>query len=207
MKLERENFRTIRSVGTDFQTRDDASEPTIEGYFAVFDSNYNIAPDMTESVAPSAFDNTLGNDIRALTNHDTTMVLGRTTNDTLELRTDEHGLWGKIRINPNDSDAMNLFERVKRGDVSQCSFGFEIVKEESEVFDDGSIHWTIEEVNLFEVSCVTFPAYQETSIVASRSAMAEEIRKRKSESWKVSMMHKLKGEQDGTKSIDASQED
>lgn len=208
MKIEeRENLRTIRSITTRFETREDSEEPTIEGYFAVFDSDYQIANGMTESVARTAFDNTLSGDIRALTDHDTTLVLGRTTNNTLELRTDDHGLWGKVRINPNDSDAMNLYERVKRGDVSQCSFGFEIVKEESEVLENGDIHWTIDEVNLYEVSAVTFPAYQSTSISA-RSAQAEEIKKRANNAWKLNMRNKLKGEsKDGFESTNAEKED
>lgn len=191
---ERANYRVMKTSLTDFVTRDEEnSEPTIEGYFAVFNSNFDIADGLSESISPNAFDNTLGNDIRALTDHDTTLVLGRTTNGTLELRTDSHGLWGKIRINPKDSDAMNLYERVKRGDVSQCSFGFEIVREESEVRSDNSVHWTIQEVNLFEVSCCTFPAYPTTSIVA-RTEQAEEIRKKKHDAWKLQMLNKLKGE-------------
>lgn len=207
MKIEeRENLRTIRSIVTKFETRDDDTEPTIEGYFAVFDSNYQIADGLTESVARTAFDNTLDGDIRALTDHDTTLVLGRTTNDTLELKTDEHGLWGKVRINPKDTDAMNLYERVKRGDVSQCSFGFEILKEESEVLENGDVHWTIEDVNLFEVSCVTFPAYQSTSISA-RTEQAEEMKKRADEAWKMNMMKKLKGDsEDGIEGSNAQEE-
>lgn len=208
MKIEeRENLRTIRSVTTKFETRDDSEEPTIEGYFAVFDSDYQIADGMTESVARTAFDNTLSGDIRALTDHDTTLVLGRTTNNTLELRTDDHGLWGKVRINPNDSDAMNLYERVKRGDVSQCSFGFEIVKEESEVLENGDVHWTIDEVILYEVSAVTFPAYQSTS-VSARTIEANKIKKRANESWKLKMHEKLKGDKnDGFESTNAEKED
>ena len=169
-------FREVRPMATTFTARDDEG-PSIEGYFAVFNSIYEIAPGMTESVAPGAFSRTLAGDIRALTNHDTTLVLGRTRAHTLELREDEHGLWGKISINPKDADAMNLYERVKRGDVDQCSFGFEIVGEETDFRDDGSIHWTITDVNLFEVSACTFPAYQETNI-AARSAERDTLRSR-----------------------------
>lgn len=71
--------------------------------------------------------------VRALIDHETRLVLGRSKAGTLELREDSHGLWGKIRINPNDTDAMNLYNRVKRGDVDQCSFGFNIVKEDTEI--------------------------------------------------------------------------
>lgn len=180
-------FREVRPMATTFTARDEEG-PIIEGYFAVFNSIYEIAPGMTESVAPGAFSRTLAGDIRALTNHDTTLVLGRTRAHTLELREDEHGLWGKININPKDADAMNLYERVRRGDVDQCSFGFEIVAEETDFRDDGSVHWTITDVNLIEVSACTFPAYQETNI-AARSAERNTLRSRELAAWKS----KLKG--------------
>lgn len=186
-------MRMMRSAQTEFQTRDDSGNLAIEGYFAVFDSNYEIAPGMSESIAPGAFDNTLAGDIRALINHDTTLVLGRTKAGTLQLRTDSHGLWGHIDINPNDSDAMNLYNRVQRGDVDQCSFGFDIINEETDYREDGSIHWTIREVELYEVSPCTFPAYEETNI-AARQKERDEIKKRKREAWKEQTMKKLKGE-------------
>lgn len=182
--------REVRPISTEFTARAEGDNPTIEGYFAVFNSIYEIAPGMTESVAPGAFSRTLASDIRALTNHDTTLVLGRTKAHTLELREDEHGLWGKVSINPNDRDAMNLYERVKRGDVDQCSFGFEIVNEETDFREDGSIHWTITDVNLFEVSACTFPAYRETNINA-RSAERDDLQKREVEAWKEKMKARL----------------
>lgn len=184
------DIRQVRSIQTDFQTREDSNELIIEGYFAVFNSNYDITEGMSESVAPGAFKNTLADDIRALVNHDSTLVLGRTSAHTLELREDEHGLWGRIAINPNDSDAVNLYERVKRGDVSQCSFGFDILSEESEFSENGDVHWTIKEVKLYEVSCVTFPAYQSTNIDA-RSAEKAEMQKRQNETWRESMKRRL----------------
>lgn len=185
--------RQMRTIASQFSTREDGEDLIIEGYFAVFDSNYEIAPGLSESIAPGAFDKTISGDIRALVNHDTTLVLGRTKVKTLELRVDAHGLWGKIIINPNDVDAMNLYERVKRGDVDQCSFGFDIVSEDTDFRDDGSIHWTIREVILYEVSCCTFPAYEQTNISA-REKQAEDIKKREHEAWKCSMQKKLKGE-------------
>ena len=196
----------LRDLSTNFETREENSEPIIEGYFAVFNSIYQIADGLSESIAPNAFDNTLGNDIRALTNHDTTLVLGRNKNNTLELKTDSHGLWGRVRINPKDTQAMDTYERVKRGDVDQCSIGFEIVRETTESKPDGSVHWTIDEINLFEVSVCTIPAYTETSINA-RSEQAEEIHKREKEAWKLRMLNKLKGNsENGIESIDDKEE-
>lgn len=186
--------RRMRTVSTEFQTREDGEALKIEGYFAVFDSIYDIAPGLSESIAPGAFTKTLSGDIRALTNHDTTLVLGRTKAHTLELREDSHGLWGSISINPKDADAMNLYERVKRGDVDQCSFGFDIRSEDTDIREDGSIHWTIREVDLYEVSACTFPAYEETSISA-RNQQRDEIQKRSMQAWRENARKKLKGEQ------------
>lgn len=187
--------REMRAICSEFTTREDTDkDPCIEGYFSVFNSNYEIAPGMTESVDEHAFDNALSDDIRALINHDTSLVLGRTTAHTLVLRVDSHGLWGHIDINPNDVDAMNLYERVKRGDVDQCSFGFDITSEDTEIRDDGSVHWTIKGVKLYEVSVCTFPAYSKTSVSARNAEAIDLIKKRKAEAWKATMMKKLKQE-------------
>lgn len=184
--------KQIRSCTADFQTREEGNEKYIEGYFAVFNSNYEIAPGMTESIAPGAFTNSLAGDIRALINHDTTLVLGRTAAGTLELREDSRGLWGKVKVNPNDGDAMNLYARVQRGDVSQCSIGFNIRSEDTDINPDGAVHWTINDVELFEVSVCTFPAYTETNISA-RTKEAEEIKKRSLDAWREKMKGVLNG--------------
>lgn len=190
-------MRQMRSISSEFQTREDGDNPTIEGYFAVFNNNYDIAPGMSESIAPGAFEGQLSRDVRALVNHDTTLVLGRTSAHTLELRTDERGLWGKIAVNPKDSDAMNLYERVKRGDVSQCSFGFDITDEESTINDNGDVHWTIKGVDLYEVSCCTFPAYEQTNISA-RSAERDKIKERELKAWKERTKARLKNGTEST---------
>lgn len=194
--MDRET-RQMRSTASKFETRESEEGFFIEGYFSVFNSTYELWPGATESVAPGAFANTLGGDIRALIDHETRLVLGRNKSGTLELREDSHGLWGRVKINPNDQDAVNLYERVKRGDVDQCSFGFDIVKEDTEVRDDGSVHWTIREVKLYEVSVVTFPAYTETS-VSARKRDFEEIQKRETEKWRDDMKRRMKGENHGS---------
>lgn len=150
-------------------------------------------PGATESVSPEAFDGALSDDIRCLIDHETRLVLGRNKAGTLDLKTDSRGLWGEVKVNQKDQDAMNLYERVKRGDVNQCSFGFEILDEEFE--DRGTeVHWTIKKVKLYEVSVVTFPAYDETE-VSARKQDYKVIQKRKHEAWKDQALKKLKGEQ------------
>lgn len=192
MNEDRITKRQLRTALSEFQTREDGEDYIIEGYFAVYNSNYDIYEGMSESIAPGAFSDTLGNDIRALTNHDTSLVLGRNRAGTLELKDDSYGLYGRIKINPKDQDALNTYERVKRGDVNQCSIGFNILSEETDFREDGSIHWTITKVDLWEVSVCTFPAYEETNISA-RKHDAEEIKKRASEAWKERTLKKLTG--------------
>lgn len=187
--------RQLRTVATDFTTREDGEELLIEGYFAVFDSNYEIWPGASESIAPGAFAKSLeSDDIRALTNHNTDLVLGRNRAGTLILKEDTHGLWGSIRINPKDSDAVNTRERVLRGDVSQCSIGFDIREEETEFRDDGSVHWTIKDVKLWEVSVCTFPAYESTNVQARKRDL-EEIQRRKAQAWAEKARKRLRGDE------------
>lgn len=186
-------MRQVRSIPSKFETREDTSgDLYISGYFSVFNSEYEIWPGATESIADTAFDGALSDDIRCLIDHETRLVLGRNKAGTLELKVDSRGLWGEVKINPNDQDAMNLYERVKRGDVDQCSFGFDILDEEFEE-NGNSVHWTIKKVKLYEVSVVTFPAYEDTSVSARKKRM-KEMKKRDFETWKEKTLKKLKGE-------------
>lgn len=189
--MNRTDMRTARAQRTEFRADEADGARYIEGYFAVFNSNYELWPGATESVDAGAFEGALSDDIRALANHDTTLVLGRNKAGTLELKTDARGLWGRVTINPNDQDAVNLYERVKRGDVDQCSFGFDILDEDTEYREDGSVHWTIKRVKLYEVSVCTFPAYTDTSVTA-RAADYAAIKKRSIECWKNEMMKRVK---------------
>lgn len=184
-------MRQTRSMLAEFRAAESDGKKYIEGYFSVFGGVYELWPGATESIDPHAFDEALGDDIRALIDHETRLVLGRNKAGTLELRIDSHGLWGKIEINESDTDALNLYARVQRGDVSQCSFGFDILSEETDISDNGKVHWTIKKVKLYEVSCVTFPAYQDTSITARKSQYAQ-IKKRQMDAWRTTMKARIK---------------
>lgn len=165
--------KQIRSLATDLNVRsefetDNPDEMVIEGYFALVNNETELFKGAYEEIATGAFDKTLDNDIRALHNHDSNYVLGRTKSKTLSLKVDERGLWGSVKVNENDSDAVNLYERIKRGDVDQCSFGFNILDEETEDREDETVKWIIKEIDLHEVSVVTFPAYEDTGIEARK---------------------------------------
>lgn len=188
-----------RSLACDLKTRAEPNEEMlIEGYFVVFNKQTELWPGAFEEIAATAFNNTMGNDVRALINHDSSLVLGRNKSGTLELKVDSHGLWGSIRINPKDTDAVNLYERVKRGDVDQCSFGFNILQENTEWREDGTVKWTIEEVELHEVSVCTFPAYEDTGVQARSS----EVSQHKAKQLEVRKKYLKERVQNGTQTID-----
>lgn len=196
--------KQTRSIQCDLKTRaepnGEVEEKIIEGYFAIFNKETELFPGGFEEIASKAFDKTLGNDVRALINHDTSMVLGRNKVGTLSLNVDAHGLYGIIRINEKDTDAMNLYERVKRGDVDQCSFGFFILEETSEYRTDGSAKWILEEVDLYEVSVCTFPAYEETGVTARNNEVIN-YKEKQLLLRKNTLKERLKN---GTKTTDAN---
>ncbi len=195
--IPQRNERQTRTTNCKFSIRADGNAKRLEGYFAVFGSNYELWPGATESVDPHAFDEALSDDIRALIDHETRLVLGRTTAGTLKLTVDKNGLFGSILINEEDQDAMNLYARVQRGDVSQCSFGFDILEEDEkeQISANGkyTVHWTIKKVKLYEVSVVTFPAYKDTGITARKAEYdkSKKLRKQSFEPWKKQMLERL----------------
>lgn len=175
--MSRNNMQT-RMFATRMKARaEPEGDMILEADFAVFGKETELFTGAYEEIEHGAFSECLQDDIRALINHDTTLVLGRTKSGTLSLEETQETLHGKIIINPNDSDAVNLYERVKRGDVDQCSFGFDILEEDTEWREDGTVKWTLKKVKLYEVSPVTFPAYEDTAV----QARSKEVEKRKHE--------------------------
>ncbi len=191
--MNRKLTKQTRTMDARFECREETDEKRIEGYFAVFGAVYELWPGATESIDPHAFDDALQDDIRVLVDHDTRLVLGRNKAGTASFRVDDHGLWASVLINPEDTDATNAYARNKRGDVTQASFGFDILDEETEFRDDGTIHWTIKKVKLYEVSVCTFPAYKETEVNARREDF-KKIQERRVNDWKQSLMKRLRKE-------------
>ena len=191
---KRNEERQIRSRPAQFRAQREDGVRRISGYFAVFDDVYEMWPGVTESIDPHAFDAALsgGEDVRALIDHLTHLVLGRTVPGTLRLRVDNKGLWGDIDVNEDDTDATNLYARVDRGDVDQCSFGFDILDEERSVNElTGEVHYTIKAVKLYEVSVCTFPAYKGTGVEA-RAEREKEIKRRAFNEWRERQRRRLK---------------
>lgn len=189
---KRKNYQVRNFRSLDLNANDEAAEKIISGYFIVFNSETELYEGCFEEIAPESFDNVDLSDVRALIDHDTSKVLGRTKSGTLTLSVDAKGVYGEIKVNENDTEAMNLYSRVQRGDVDQCSFGFNILDEAMETRDDGSYKFMIKAIELFEVSVVTFPAYADTAVEA-RSKQIENMEKREFLAKKSKLEEKLNG--------------
>lgn len=189
---KRKNYQVRNFRSLDLNANNEAAEKIISGYFIVFNSETELYEGCFEEIAPESFDNVDLSDVRALIDHETSKVLGRTKPGTLTLSVDAKGVYGEIKVNENDTEAMNLYSRVQRGDVDQCSFGFNILDEAMETRDDGSYKFTIKAIELFEVSVVTFPAYADTAVEA-RSKQIEEMEQRDLLVKKSKLQEKLNG--------------
>lgn len=148
--------------------------PTIYGYAAVFNTRSTpIGGLFVEEIMPGAFDGVLGDDVRALFNHDPNFVLGRTRSNTLQLTVDSRGL--AYTITPPDTQTVRdmVLAPMARGDINGSSFGFRVAPDGDEWRQEGElVVRTIHRFQtLFDVSPVTYPAYDE-SLSAQRSLTA-----------------------------------
>lgn len=166
-----------RSNNIELMSNKDSDDLRIEGYFAVYDDETELWDGVYEKIDRHAFDGELNKDIRALMGHNTEKVLGRTKNKTLTLKSDDKGLWGSILINKDDPEALSLYQKVKRGDIDQCSIGFIPTDEDHETRSYGDL-FTVKSCELIEVSVVAFPAYENTSVSARKKEFEKESKKR-----------------------------
>lgn len=157
--VERRNFpiKELRAI------TDDKGLRHIVGYAAVFNSLSEDLGGFREKIDPGAFAKTIGaDDVRALWNHDSNYVLGRNKSGTLTISEDQRGL--QIDCVPPDAQwAKDLMISIDRGDVDQMSFGFRTIAQRWEGEYPEEIR-TLMEVQLYDVSPVTFPAYPDTEV-------------------------------------------
>lgn len=167
MSTPRKEYRIFQTT-----VRAKADSPQIEGYAAVF----NVSADLgflTERIAPGAFSRAIAEkqDVRCLFNHDPNNVLGRTKSGTLALSEDNTGL-SYVCDMPDTQIGRDVHTMITRGDVDQCSFGFIVTKEQVSYNDDGTCVRQIQDCDLFDVSPVTYPAYESTSVEARSNETA-----------------------------------
>jgi len=163
---EPKNFE--RRALQDVDIQGDGELPKIVGYAAVFDSESRDLGNFTEVIKPGAFNRALSEkqDVRAFVDHDASKILGRTKAGTLELSTDSVGL--RVEITPPDTTVgRDTVESVRRGDLDSMSFGF-VVRDDNWREVEGRALREIRDLDLHEVSLVSFPAYEETSVAVRR---------------------------------------
>jgi len=159
--------------------REDGEAKKMTGHAAIFNEETRIGSWFREKIAPGAFSESVQkDDIRALFNHDANFVLGRNRAGTLTLKEDDKGL--AIEIDPPDTSfARDLAISMERGDISQMSFAFQVLGDEWEGGETDNLDLrTITKVKLYDVSPVTFPAYDGTDIALhSRDAFRANLDK------------------------------
>lgn len=167
----------------------DGDKPKIAGHAAKFDSLSEDLGGFRERIAPGAFAKTLtSGDIRALWNHDANIVLGRNKSGTLRLSEDSAGLFYECDVPDTQLVRDMVLAPIERGDVNQCSFGFSTNADKWAKVDGEWIR-TLLEVDLFDVSPVTYPAYQATD-VAVRGLREAEKTLIPPDDWSVALMRR-----------------
>jgi HK97 family phage prohead protease len=154
--------KEIRS-GEPVEIRAEGDTISVSGYAAVFNSETIIGGKYREQIAPGAFTNAIGrDDVMFLINHDG-LPMARTKSGTLTLAEDERGLYMSAELDSSDPDVRAIVPKMKRGDLDKMSFAF---SPEVQSWDDsGDMPLrTIRQASLYDVSIVTYPAYQDTDI-------------------------------------------
>jgi HK97 family phage prohead protease len=156
------------AFGRKVEVRADEGKPkVIYGYAAVYydgdaKTEYELWDDMVERILPGAFDRAIReDDVRGLFNHDPSEILGRMSAKTMRLAADNTGLSYEIDL-PGTAEAERVAEAVRRGDVTGSSFSFAPIVE-SWRQEENKLIRIIEEVRLYDVGPVTFPAYEATT--------------------------------------------
>ena len=165
----------IRTATQPIEVREDGESRRLAGYAALFDTPATLGT-FEERIAVGAFTATLGrDDVRALFNHDPNLVLGRTSNGTLQLQEDSRGLRYEVTL-PDTTWARDLWASVQRGDITQSSFAFAVEADgEDWKRDRRPPQRILTAVRLFDVSPVTYPAYAQTTVSARAEARAAEL--------------------------------
>jgi HK97 family phage prohead protease len=146
------------------ELRGEGEERRIVGYAAKFNSRSVDLGGFFEEIDPGAFDRALKeeHDVRALVDHNPTLILGRTTSGTLALSVDKEGLLAEIQP-PDTQASRDIQESLRRGDVTGMSFAFAVIADEWRTEDKVPIR-VLRDLDLFDVSVVTYPAYPETEV-------------------------------------------
>lgn len=174
-ELNKREFRTRK--GVELRAVQEDGQNYLSGYAATYNTVSEDFGWWRERIMPGAFDRAVNEkqDVRHLINHDPNQVLGRTLSGTTEIKSDAIGLWFRTLL-PDTSFARDLLVSVQRGDITECSFAFTAARQswiEDELTDDPSMERIrqLEDVDLYDISIVTYPAYPGTSAEVKMRSM------------------------------------
>lgn len=159
--------KETRLLNTEFRVETRDEKVMVRGIAAVFNSLSDDLGGFRERIDPAAFDGVIGDDVRALKNHNPDWVLGRTKAGTLQLRVKPEGLEYEYS-DPDTTYSRDLIKSMTRGDITQSSFAFRVLDDKWEKVDGEMIRTITAFERLYDVSPVTYPAYPDTT-VAKRS--------------------------------------
>lgn len=162
-----------RAFPTEFETRSKGEHGLIiEGYAYRFHKRSQNLGGFVEQILPGAGEEAAANDdIRALFNHDSSLILGRNTSGTLRLAEDSDGLFYEVEADMRQSYVRDLALAMERGDVSGSSFGMKVIGDDWSLTEDDFPLRSISKMGLFDVSPVTFPAYTSASSGVGKRAI------------------------------------
>jgi len=148
-------------------------EVILRGYAVVYNSDSENMGGFYEQIAPGAFRDVMGDDVRAYLNHDENRLLGRVSSGTLTISSDDRGLYYEVKM-PNTTYAKDLIELMKRGDINQSSFAF-LIGDNYWEERNGETYRIITKISrLLDVSPVAQPAYPDaTSEITTRDLETE----------------------------------
>lgn len=167
-----------RTLPTEFEIRSASDKFTFYGYALKWERKSQNLGGFREKVTENASAESIGqDDIRALFNHDPNLILGRNRSGTLRLSEDSTGLHYEVDM-PDTTYARDLSEAMKRGDVSQSSFGFKVIDQEWGIDEEDFPIRSLNKISLFDVSPVTYPAYTDSTSGLNERALTSLAEKR-----------------------------
>ena len=171
-----------RFMTVEFRAEEEEGKRVLSGYAAVYNKLSEDLGGFVEVIRPGAFRKVLESQpsVLALFNHDESLILGATDNNSLALSDDDTGLWFRSQL-PDTPTADEVWSLVRGGYLGKCSFAFVVGEEEWGELEGRVLRQIHDVAGLYDVSVVSRPAYVNTSVSARALEKAKEVKESGSE--------------------------
>lgn len=187
-----QNKKEVRGISQEIRALESNETCTITGYAAVFESKSENLGGFVEEIARDAFANTDFSECRALFNHDNNYVMASVKGNTLKLEVDERGLKYEFEVPGEGFFFDTVYTPIQRGDIDQSSFAFTLNWEEKADHwenEDGIVKRTILNIDkVYDISPVTYPAYQATSVDARAMDKVKEFEPKEERNGEIEIL-------------------